>query len=71
MKEVFLDIGKIKTDFTAELFQQLGCSVCRIETIDLTKRSITEELSSQLKDRLLNKGVGLIYSGGSELLHQG
>jgi NAD(P)H-flavin reductase len=68
---VFLDIGMIKTDFTAELFQQLGCSVCKIETLDLTKRSITEELSAQLKDSLLNKGIGLIYSGGSELIHQG
>jgi len=69
--EVSLDIGTIKTDFTTELFQQLGCNVCQKEAIDLTKRSITAELSAQIKDSVLNKGVGLIYSGGSELLHQG
>lgn len=69
--EVVLDVGKIKMNFTAKLFQEMGCQVINKEVINLDKLSLTEEIIAHLKDSVVNNDVGLIYSGGSELLHQG
>jgi dihydroorotate dehydrogenase electron transfer subunit len=69
--EVLLDRGRIAVDFTGDLFRKMGCRVLEKQLLKREDLTITEETLAYLQDSLLNKGVGLIYGGGSDLLHQG
>jgi dihydroorotate dehydrogenase electron transfer subunit len=69
--EVLLDKGRIRVDFTGDLFRKMGCHVCEKELLKKEDFTITEESLVYLKESILQRGFGLIYGGGSELLHQG
>lgn len=63
---VLLDKGKIKVDFTGDLLRQLGCQVYARKLF----KDKTYQLAEEVKVFLRENDFGLIYSGGSELLHQ-
>ncbi|HHY06498.1 MAG TPA: sulfide/dihydroorotate dehydrogenase-like FAD/NAD-binding protein [Clostridia bacterium] len=69
--EVLLDRGRIEVDFTGDLFRKMGCQVREKELLKREDFTITEETLIYLRESFLQRGFGLIYGGGSELLHQG
>lgn len=69
--EVLLDTGKIEANFTGDLFSGMGCHVIEKEVLALKSLTIPAETLEYIGNSLTQRGVGLIYCGGPDLLHQG
>lgn len=69
--EVFLDKGKIDSDFAADFLIKMGCRVVPKEVLALEKLAIREDVLATIKDGIIKKGIKLIYCGGPEFLAQG
>jgi NAD(P)H-flavin reductase len=69
--EILLDKGKIGSDFTASLFQDMGCHVVQKEVLALEKLALREDVAALLREKIEKDGVQLIYCGGPDFLAQG
>lgn len=69
--EVLLDTGRSNANFTGDLFREMGCIVIEKEVLEIKTLTIPEETLEYIGTGLTKRGIGLIYCGGPDLLHQG
>jgi len=68
--DVLLDMGKAGTNFAEQLFRDAGCNVIPMSLLDQNLQVPAEALD-YIKKLLTEKRVQLVYSGGTDKLHEG
>lgn len=68
--DVILDPGRAGVCFAEPYYRELGCGVVVLPLLD-NKLSVPEESLAIIKSMVEEKGVSLVYSGGSDKLHEG
>jgi NAD(P)H-flavin reductase len=69
--EVVLDKGRGGVNFAEQHFRELGCEVVHRSVLQPGTLDVPEETLEYIKKKVLEEGVRLVYTGGSEKLHQG
>ncbi|MBZ4654133.1 MAG: Oxidoreductase FAD-binding domain protein [Peptococcaceae bacterium] len=69
--DVILDKGRAGINFTEEYFKELGCQVIHKPVLNGKTLTILEETRELIRQYIVEKGINLIYSGGSDKLHEG
>lgn len=68
--EVILDAGRGGVNFAESYLEELGCQITYMPVLN-NNLAVPEETLDYIKQSLLDRGIKLIYSGGSEKLHEG
>lgn len=68
--EVVLDAGRAGINFAERYFREMGCEVTYMPVLN-SQLEVPEETLDYIKHAVTDRGVKLIYSGGSEKLHEG
>lgn len=66
---VFMDRGSCNTTYSRDYFERLGCSVT--ETTAIKNKAIDENFRLKLQEIMNTGTIGLVFSGGSDILHRG
>jgi NAD(P)H-flavin reductase len=69
--EVILDKGRSESSFTEAYFNDLGCGIVHKSLCESKGFKIPSETLEYIKMRIEEKKIKLVYSGGSEKLHEG
>lgn len=68
--DVLLDPGKTEVSFAEHLFRAAGCSIIPMPLLD-KKMQVPAETLDYIRSSIRDKGVKLVYSGGTDKLHEG
>ena len=69
--EVILDRGRSGVNFAENNFLDLGCGVEEKNLLDPATLAIPEDTLAYIRKSILDNGIKLVFSGGSEKLHLG
>lgn len=69
--EVVLDPGRAGINFVEKEYVDMGCTVTVQKILDLETLKIPAKMMKYIESSILEKGIKLIYSGGSDKLHEG
>lgn len=69
--EVVLDKGRAGVNFTIDYFKEIGCDIRLGKVLDEEKLTVPKEMLNYIKESVVERGIRLVYSGGSEKLHKG
>lgn len=68
---VVLDKGRSGVNFAEPYFKELGCDVVTKEVLDSKILQIPSETLEYIRNTIIEEDVKLVFSGGSEKLHEG
>lgn len=69
--EVILDQGRSGVNFAGISFLDLGCKITEKPLLDRKTLQIPQETQEYIKARIMDNGIRLVYSGGSDKLNTG
>ena len=68
--DVILDEGRAGINFTEEYFKELGCKVLHNTVLNSKTLKLPQETRELIRQYIEEKGINLIYSGGTDKLHE-
>jgi len=69
--EVILDQGRAGVNFAERYFRELGCEIQLKPVLNLKTLTLTDEINEYIRQSVLENGIKLVYSSGTDKIHQG